>query len=255
MVDYAEVCGRDTVLEVGAGTGGLTLLLARRAKEVIAVERDPRLVSILRKRLEGCGNVRILRGDVLKLHLPTFNKVVSNLPYSISSDLTFRLLEEEFEVAVLMYQLEFARRLVAKPGSEDYGRLTVSAFYRAEVEILEEVPPSAFFPRPRVRSAVVRLRPRKTPPFRVESEERFRRVLRVLFHHPRQKVRNALYHSFTELFPHMELDKKERRRVLEACLPRELAEARAKELPPEELARLSDLLGRLDRLSEEVQES
>ncbi|MEM3012494.1 MAG: 16S rRNA (adenine(1518)-N(6)/adenine(1519)-N(6))-dimethyltransferase RsmA [Candidatus Hadarchaeales archaeon] len=249
MVDYAEVSGRDTVLEVGAGPGGLTLLLARRAGEVIAVERDPRLVSLLRRALEeeGCGNVRILRGDVLRLPLPPFNKVVSNLPYSISSDLTFRLLEEDFEVAVLMYQLEFARRLVARPGSEEYGRLTVSTFRRAEVEILEEVPPSSFFPRPKVRSAVVRLRPRKTPPFRVEDEERFQRVLRVLFHHPRQKVRNALYHSFTELFPRANLDKRGRREVLEAHVPGELAEARAKELPPEELARLSDLLGGVER--------
>ncbi|MEM1980984.1 MAG: 16S rRNA (adenine(1518)-N(6)/adenine(1519)-N(6))-dimethyltransferase RsmA [Candidatus Hadarchaeales archaeon] len=249
MVEYAEVDREDTVLEVGAGTGGLTLLLAERAGEVIAVERDPRLVSILREvlREKGLGNVRILVGDVLKLPLPPFNKVVSNLPYSLSSELTFRLLEEDFEVAVLMYQLEFAKRLVARPGSEDYGRLTVSVFYRAQVEILEEVPPSAFFPRPKVRSAVVRLRPRKTPPFEVESEEGFRRVLRVLFHHPRQKVRNALYHSFTELFPGLRLEKKERREALDSFLPAELAEARVRDLPPEELARLANLLAGMEK--------
>ena len=243
MVDYAGVSERDRVLEVGAGVGNLTLLLARRAGEVIAVERDPRLASLLRKVLEeeGCGNVRVLQGDALRLSLPPFNKVVSNLPYSLSSDLTFRLLELGFEVAVLMYQLEFARRLVAPPGSRDYGRLTVSAFRRVEVELLEEVPPSAFFPPPRVRSAVVRMRPRPSP-FRVEDEERFERVVRVLFHHPGKRVRNALYHSFAELFPDLRLDKRERREVLDRLLPPELAEAKVRDLPPADLARLSELL-------------
>jgi len=246
MVDYAGVSERDRVLEVGAGVGNLTLLLARRAGEVIAVERDPRLASLLRKVLEeeGCGNVRVLQGDALRLSLPPFNKVVSNLPYSLSSDLTFRLLELGFEVAVLMYQLEFARRLVAPPGSRDYGRLTVSVFRRVEVELLEEVPPSAFFPPPRVRSAVVRMRPRPSP-FRVEDEERFERVVRVLFHHPGKRVRNALYHSFAELFPDLRLDKRERREVLDRLLPPELAEAKVRDLPPADLARLSELLGEL----------
>ncbi len=246
MVDYAGVSERDRVLEVGAGVGNLTLLLARRAGEVIAVERDPRLASLLRKVLEeeGCGNVRVLQGDALRLSLPPFNKVVSNLPYSLSSDLTFRLLELGFEVAVLMYQLEFARRLVAPPGSRDYGRLTVSVFRRVEVELLEEVPPSAFFPPPRVRSAVVRMRPRPSP-FRVEDEERFERVVRVLFHHPGKRVRNALYHSFAELFPDLRLDKRERREVLDRLLPPELAEAKVRDLPPADLARLSELLGGL----------
>ncbi len=241
MVNYAELSRDDVVLEIGAGIGNLTLLLAARAGRVIAVERDRRLIKVLEERLRGHSNVKLLCGDALRVELPKFNKVVANLPYGISSDITFKLLEHDFELAVLMYQREFAERLVAKPGSDDYSRLTVNAYYRASVELLDEVPPAAFFPQPKVTSAIVRLRPRE-PPFEVADERMLVNVIRALFQHRRQRVRNALYRSFGEVFPGMEIPKEERRAMIDQRLPKELAEARVMDLAPEKFGVIADCL-------------
>jgi 16S rRNA (adenine1518-N6/adenine1519-N6)-dimethyltransferase len=241
MIDYANVTERDVVLEIGAGVGNLTLMLAGRARTVIAVEKDEKLVEILRKRLKGRTNVRLLQGDFLDMDLPEFNKIVSNLPYSISSEIMFRLLEFNFDLAVLMFQKEFAERLVAKPGSENYGRLTVNTYYRAEVELLEEVPPTAFFPQPKVSSAIVRLKPRK-PPFTVKEEKVFSDVVRALFQHRRQLVRNALLHSFSEIFPGKKMNKSEIRSFLNESLPRKLLETRVVDLTPENFGEIANLI-------------
>ena len=241
MVDYAELSRDDVVLEIGAGIGNLTLLLAQRAGKVIAVERDKMLVRVLKKRLENHPNVELLCGDALRIRLPKFKKVVANLPYSISSDITFRLLEHKFELAVLMYQREFAERLVAKPGSDDYSRLTVNVHYRASAELLDEVPPAAFFPQPKITSSIVRLRPRE-PPFEVRDEQIFSNVVRALFQHRRQRVRNALYHSFEEVFPKKCFSKVERKTLIDERLPKELADARVMGLPPEKFGAIANLL-------------
>jgi len=241
MMDHAHLSCEDVVLEIGAGIGNLTRLLAQRAGKVISIERDRWFVKILHGQLRDFSNVQIVHGDALSIELPKFNKVVANLPYGISSDITFRLLERKFELAVLMYQREFAERLVAKPGSEDYSRLTVNAYYRAQVELLGEVPPEAFVPRPKVTSAIVRLRPRE-PPFEVKNEQVFFNVVRALFQHRRQRVRNALYRSFGEVFPDVKLSKSERRVTIDQRLPKELAEARVMDIAPEKFGTIADLL-------------
>jgi len=241
MVDYAELSRDDVVLEVGAGIGNLTLLLAARAGKVIAVERDRRLMRVLGERLRVHSNVKLLCGDALQIELPKFNKVVANLPYGISSDITFRLLKRKFELAILMYQREFAERLVAKPGSDDYGRLTVNAYYRASVELLGEVPPEAFFPQPKVTSAIVRLKPRE-PPFDVADESMFFNVVRALFQHRRQRVRNALYRSFGEVFPGVKVSKVKRRATIDQKLPKALAETPVIDLAPEKFGVIANLL-------------
>jgi len=241
MVDYAELSRDDLVLEIGAGIGNLTLLLAARAGGVIAVERARRLIKILGERLRGHSNVELLCGDALRIELPKFNKVVANLPYGISSDITFRFLAHDFELAVLMYQQEFAERLVARQGSDDYGRLTVNTYYHANVELLKEVPPEAFFPQPKVTSAIVRLRPRE-PPFKVADEHVFFNVVRALFQHRRQRVRNALYRSFGEVFPCVKVSKAERRATIDQKLPKVLAEARVMDLAPEKFGAIANLL-------------
>lgn len=241
MVDHAQLSRDDTILEIGAGIGNLTSLLAARARKVIAIERDSMLVKILRERLKHFPSVELLHADALSIEFPKFNKVVANLPYGISSDITFKLLEHEFELAVLMYQKEFSERLVAKPGSDRYGRLTVNVHYRANVELLEEVPPTAFVPRPKVVSSIVRLKPRK-PPFEVSDEDMFFRVVRALFQHRRQRVRNALYRSFETVFPRMPLSKSARRAFIDGKLPKDIAQARVMELAPEEFGMVTNLL-------------
>jgi 16S rRNA (adenine1518-N6/adenine1519-N6)-dimethyltransferase len=241
IVGYADISKKNEVLEIGAGIGNLTRLLAERARKVIAVERDGRFVKILRERLRGYPNTKIVHGDALQVKLPKFDKVVANLPYGISSDVTFMLLDHDFELAVLMYQWEFAERLIASPGSNDYGRLTVNVYYRAEVELLEKVLPSAFLPQPKVFSAVVRLRPREAP-FKVTDERTFFDVVRALFQHRRQKVRNALYHSFEQVFPGLKLQKGQKREMLDKKLPREFTDVRVMDLEPEKFGEIADNL-------------
>jgi 16S rRNA (adenine1518-N6/adenine1519-N6)-dimethyltransferase len=191
LVSHASLTEDDIVLEVGAGFGFLTHLLSSKCKKVVAVEVDPQLVSFLRKQLHSLQNVDLIEGDILKVSLPPFNKVVSAPPYSLSSPLLFRLLERKFDWAVLILQKEFAERLAASVGSKDYGRLTVTIYYRADVELLDYVPRTMFYPPPDVDSMMVRLKPRD-PPFQVDDEETFFELVRTLFTQRNRKVRNGL---------------------------------------------------------------
>lgn len=185
--DYASLTDEDRVLEIGPGTGNLTAVLSARAGTVYAIEVDPTLAASLKGRF---ANVVVTRGDALRVPLPEYNKVVSNLPYQISSKITFRLLKRPFDLAVLMYQREFAERMVASPGTREYGRLTLNVSFRAEAEILEFVPRGAFRPMPQVESAIVRLRPRKAP--LTADEKAFDDLTRGLFAHRRKKVKRSL---------------------------------------------------------------
>lgn len=191
MISYAFIGEEDVVLEVGAGLGFLTRLLSQRCRRVVAVEVDPALVKALRKRIQVFPNVDLIEGNILHVALPEFNKVVSTPPYSISSTLLFWLLDRRFDLAVLTFQKEFAERLTAPVGSKDYGRLTVAVYYLAEVDLLDHVPRSTFYPPPDVDSMIVRLKPRK-PPFKVEDKEIFFELVRTLFSQRNKKVRNAL---------------------------------------------------------------
>ncbi|MCD6444345.1 ribosomal RNA small subunit methyltransferase A [Candidatus Bathyarchaeota archaeon] len=157
MVGYAELSSDDVVLEIGAGLGFLTKLLAERAKLVYAVELDRRLAEYLRSRFPEGSNVRVLEGDFLKLRVEDFDKVVSNPPYAISTPMMLKLIELSPKVMVLTLQDEFSRKLCAEPGSPSYGRLTVLTALNYHVEILEHLSPSVFYPESRVRSVIVRL--------------------------------------------------------------------------------------------------
>lgn len=230
-IGYANITESDTVLEIGPGIGILTQRLESLAGKVHAVEKDPRMCEILRDR---CEKAEIIQGDILKIELPEFNKVVANLPYSISSEITFKLLEHDFELAVLMYQYEFALRMIALPGSKDYSRLSVGTQYYAIPRILEIIPPSAFYPRPEVRSAIVELVPHRQR-IAVADEQFFLRFVNAVFTQRRKKMKNAIMNTGHML-------KLENAAEIASKLPSDLMESRPGELSVADLAGISNMI-------------
>jgi 16S rRNA (adenine1518-N6/adenine1519-N6)-dimethyltransferase len=233
IISSAEISREDVVLEIGAGIGTLTIPLAERANHVFAVEKDVKIAEVLEERLEDLKifNVEVLIEDATRMEFPEFNKVVSNLPYKISSPITFRLLENDFDFGVLMYQKEFAERMVAEPGSRNYSRLSVMMHLCADVEFLFNVPKESFFPQPKVSSAVIKLRPNaaSVDPF-------FMKTSRALFQHKRKTVKNSLLDSFHEL---ADLDKKSAKTVVSKLNP-DLLVRRVVSLEPGEVMEISN---------------
>ncbi|GCB59774.1 dimethyladenosine transferase [Scyliorhinus torazame] len=169
IIDKAAIRPTDVILEVGPGTGNMTVKLLEKAKKVIACELDTRLVAELQKRVQGtpmASKLQIMIGDVLKTDLPFFDACVANLPYQISSPFIFKLLLHRpfFRCAVLMFQQEFALRLVAKPGDKLYCRLSINTQLLARVDHLMKVGKNNFRPPPKVESSVVRIEPKNPPP-------------------------------------------------------------------------------------------
>ncbi len=234
MVSYASLSREDTVLEIGAGLGFLTEFLAEKAGRVLAVEVDPRLAEVLEARLGSRENVTFLEGDILRLDVPRFDKVVSTPPYSISSPLLHWLLERSFRCGVLVFQEEFAKKLVAKSGAEDYGVLAVAAYYRAEVELLDNIPRGGFWPQPKVGSVIVRLKPRK-PPFQVKDENMLFEFATVLFTQKNRKLRNAVLPFLAKLGM-----SKTRALALADTLPSR--DRRPREMAPEEIGMVANEL-------------
>ena len=169
IVEKSGLKSTDVVLEIGPGTGNLTMKLLEQAKKVVAVELDPRMVLELQRRVQGtpyANHLQIIHADVMKVDLPYFDICVANIPYQISSPLTFKLLSHRpsFRAAIIMYQHEFAMRLVAKPGDSLYSRLAVNTQLLSRVNHLLKVGKNNFRPPPKVDSSVVRIEPRNPPP-------------------------------------------------------------------------------------------
>ena len=164
IINKSGIKSTDTVLEIGPGTGNLTMLLLDAAKKVIAIELDPRMVAQLIKRVGVSpyqNKLQLIQGDVLKQQLPFFDLCVANIPYQISSPIVFKLLSHRplFRAAVLLIQREFAMRLIAKPGTEFYCRLSVNVQLLSKVDHIMKVSKKNFVPPPKVESSVVRIEP------------------------------------------------------------------------------------------------
>ncbi|WP_435095812.1 16S ribosomal RNA methyltransferase A [Halarchaeum sp. P4] len=190
---YAESFDRSHVLEIGAGPGALTDRLLDVADRVTVVERDPDFAAFLREEFRAAcdaGDLTIIEGDALDVAFPEYTCCISNLPYSASSELAFRLLPEK-KPAILMFQQEFAERMAAGVDDDAYGRLSVTAQHYADIEVVETVPKEAFDPQPRVQSAIVRATPRD-PDYEVEDEAFFLDFVKALFTQRRKNVRNAI---------------------------------------------------------------
>jgi len=192
---YLEEIDADTshVLEIGGGTGALTDRLLAVGDEVTVVERDPDLAAFLREEFAdeiAAGDLTVIEGDALAVDLPDFTASVSNLPYGVSSEIAFRLFPEG-KPLVLMFQQEFAERMVAESGTSEYGRLSVSSQHYADIELVESIPKEAFSPPPAVQSAVIRAVPRE-PDYEVDDEDFFLRFVKALFTQRRKTIRNAI---------------------------------------------------------------
>ncbi|MHC1626410.1 MAG: 16S rRNA (adenine(1518)-N(6)/adenine(1519)-N(6))-dimethyltransferase RsmA [Methanoculleaceae archaeon] len=236
IAGFAAVEGR-RVLEIGPGRGALTRELLRQGATVTAMELDPALVEILRNLFAAeiqDGRFEVVRGDAVRDPLPEYEIVVSNLPYSASSRIIFRLIREGFEEAVLMVQKEFARRMAAPPGTHGCGRLSVMVQTYARVRPLLEVGPSAFTPRPKVRSWVVRLTPHE-PPHPITDHRLYADLVRLLFSNRRKMVRTAL-RGCTGIFGG------ERIEAVLAALPEEILVSRPEQLELRDFARIASVL-------------
>lgn len=181
------------VLEIGAGDGRLTdAILALKPKKLIAVEKDARLVSILREKFAGRGEVDVVEANFLEFNPPEcgFDIVVGNIPYYLSSDIVFRLASMKFERAILMVQKEFAQKMTARPGDRNYGRLSVTSQLAFDVKPVRTVLRHLFRPIPKVDSAIIVLRPTgiRLTPFQEN-------IIRYIFQHKNKTVRNALLDS------------------------------------------------------------
>jgi len=227
MVEYADVKSGDVVLEIGAGVGSVTAKLERKAKKVYAVEKDKELCELLREQYgDKESKTEVIEGDIMKINLPEFDKVVASIPFSLSSPITYKLLLHKpgFGLAVLLYQKEFAEKMVAEPGSKLYGRLSVIAQALADVEILELVHRDAYYPSPPVKTAMVRLKEKEKEKEKriVEEKKKFFEFVTEAFEHRRKKMRNIFKTS--------------------GSLALEELEKRPEELTPEEFVRLSTKL-------------
>jgi len=246
IIEAAQITPEDFVLEIGPGIGTMTQYLAEAAREVAAVEIDGKLIPILEDTLSGYDNVTVIHQDILKVDIEALAreknggrpiKVVANLPYYITTPIIMALFEQDIplESVTVMVQKEVADRMMVGPGTKDYGALSLAVQYYSVPEIVANVPPNCFVPRPAVGSAVIRLQRYTEPPVKVDDPAAMFRLIRAAFNQRRKTLQNALHNS-----PDLNLEKEDVVRALgEMGLP---PAVRGEKLTLEEFARLSDLL-------------
>lgn len=200
IIQTANIKEGEKVLEIGAGIGTLTFALAGEGAFVVAIEKDGKLVSVLKEFASGYSNIRVINDDILKLDLgaileefPAW-KVVSDLPYNIASPILFKLIsfKEKLSSIIVMVQREFAERITAQPGDKNYSFLTIKMQYHMDIEIIHKVSRTVFFPPPRVDSTLVALKPLKNPRVKVSNEELFFKIADAMFRMRRKNLKNSL---------------------------------------------------------------
>ena len=221
IIRSAGITEDDFVIEIGPGIGTLTQYLAYSAREVAAIEIDDALIPILEDTLSGYDNVTVIHEDVLKVELTKLVeeknggkpvKVVANLPYYITTPIIMGLFENHVPVEsiTIMVQKEVADRMKTGPGSKDYGALSLAVQYYARPELVANVPPNCFMPRPRVGSAVIRLTKHEKPPVEVQDEKLMFQIIRASFNQRRKTLVNGLYNA-----PELHIPKERTAAVLE----------------------------------------
>jgi len=242
VVRTAELEKGDVILEIGSGMGEMTLALARQVKKVIAVEIDRKLVKILKEKTTDFSNIIVIEGDILKISLEQLYrqghqqlKVVANLPYQISTPLLFRFIESKqlFSSFTLMLQREVAERMIASPGGKVYGPLSIFTQSVSDLSIQFYIKPSAFFPPPKVESAVIRMVWKERPLVRLEEEGWFKKVVKGCFSYRRKRLVNALRHA--DLLLPEDLEKRIEKIGIDS-------QRRPETLTIQEFARLADAL-------------
>ena len=246
IMDGANVTKDDFVLEIGPGIGTMTQYLAERARQVLAVEIDTKLLPILEETLAPYDNVEVLNNDILKVDMNEnankYNngkpiKVVANLPYYITTPIIMGLFESGVPIdnITVMVQKEVADRMQVGPGTKDYGALSLAVQYYAEPYIIANVPPNCFIPRPNVGSAVIRLTRHQEPPVQVKDEKLMFRIIRASFNQRRKTLQNGLNNA-----QDLSFSKEEIVRAIESIGLK--ATVRGEALTLEEFAKLSDAL-------------
>ena len=248
IIAAADITKEDFVLEIGPGIGTMTQYLAEAAGRVMAVEIDRKLIPILQETLQEYDNVEILNEDILKVDIGALVeeknggkpiRVVANLPYYITTPIIMGLLEKHVPVEsiTVMVQKEVAQRMQAEPGTKDYGALSLAVQYYCEPYIVANVPPNCFMPRPKVGSAVIRLRTHQEPPVKTEHEALMFRLIRASFNQRRKTLANGLNNS-----PELSCSKEEIAAAIEKLgVPSTI---RGEALTLEQFARLADILGK-----------
>lgn len=238
LIQLAELTRYDTVIEVGPGLGFLTPIIAAKAGHVIAIEKDRTLATYLRRKFSNCKNLTVMEADALKTRIPDNAKIVSSPPYNISSKLVLLILDSRFALAALLLQKEFVDRLTAPSGSRDYGRLTVMLQSKGEAKFVEKIPRSAFYPKPRVDSALVTITPAQEPTF--ADRALFEDMVRMLFTQRRRKLKGVLTRYLKSQFPNQS------ERILQRV---EVPEKRVFETTLQEFVTLSDEIAGIMRES------
>lgn len=206
IIAASQISKEDFVLEIGPGIGTMTQYLAEYAREVAAVEIDNTLIPILKDTLKDWDNVTVINDDILKVDIRKLAlernggkpiKVVANLPYYITTPIIMGLFENQVPVdsITIMVQKEVADRMQVGPGTKDYGALSLAVQYYAKPEIVANVPPNCFMPRPKVGSAVIRLERYEKPPVEVSNEKLMFRIIRASFNQRRKTLVNGLKNS------------------------------------------------------------